>query len=219
MKQAGGGEESAGGEQLPPLGSVFEFLRLIWAVEQGVNAVSRRMEAELGITAQERLVLRIVGRMPGIPAGMLAGFLGLHPGALTGALQRLDRAGLLDRRLDPRDRRRVLLGLTARGRRFDAPAPGTVEAAVERTLSGLPRLKLDAARDVLQVLVQALEESRRQERPRGRRGRKPGAPGRLSRQGPPEEAMDASLIAPRPQKGPPAAPGKAPRGQGTPSLN
>jgi DNA-binding MarR family transcriptional regulator len=166
--------DSFPGEGFPPLGEVFDLLRLIWAVDHGMHTLSKQMESELGVTAPQRLALRIIGRFPGIPTGKLAELLRVHPGTLTGVLQRLERRGLVTRRLDPRDRRRVLLGLTGRGRELDTPLPGTVEAAIERVIAGLPRLKLLAAREVLEDLARALEETRptTKRRPRGKASRR-----------------------------------------------
>ncbi len=36
--------------ELPPLGKVLDFLRLLWAVDHGLNRTSKRMEVELGVT-------------------------------------------------------------------------------------------------------------------------------------------------------------------------
>jgi DNA-binding MarR family transcriptional regulator len=88
------------------------------------------MARELGLTGPQRLVLRIVGRFPGIPAGELAALLHVHPSTLTGILQRLEKSGWVKRRVHPRDRRRVLLGLTERGRALDVGDAHTVEGVV-----------------------------------------------------------------------------------------
>lgn len=47
-----------------------------------------------------------------IPAGELARWVGLTSGAITGVLDRLERAGLARRVSDPTDRRRVIVELT-----------------------------------------------------------------------------------------------------------
>jgi DNA-binding MarR family transcriptional regulator len=150
--------ESFSGEAFPPLGEIFEFLKLIWAVDHGMHALSKQMESSIGVTAPQRLALRIVGKFPGIPIGKLAELLLLDPGTLTGVLQRLERRRLVARRVDPQDGRRVLLGLTAKGRALDVAHPATVEAAVEGAIAGLPRQKLRATREVLEELAAALEE-------------------------------------------------------------
>jgi DNA-binding MarR family transcriptional regulator len=135
-------------------------MRLIWAIDHSLQRTSKQMERTIGVTGPQRLVLRIVGRFPGISAGDLARVLHLHPSTLTGILARLEQQGSLRRMPDPRDRRRTLLGLTDRGRRFDVATEGTIESAVSRALAGIPARKLRAARDVLLSITDSLERSR-----------------------------------------------------------
>jgi DNA-binding MarR family transcriptional regulator len=142
---------------LPTLGETLDFLRLIWAVDHALLRTSRKMEMTLGVTGQQRLVVRIVGRFPGLPAGQLARLLHLHPSTLTGVLQRLDRLGLVKGTTDPKDRRRLLLQLTAKGRAFDIATEGTAEAAVERALEGATPQQVQGARAVLGRISEALE--------------------------------------------------------------
>lgn len=140
----------------PDLGAVLEFLRLIWAVDHALQTKSKRMKSTIGVTGQQRLVVRIVARFPGIPAGQIAELLHVHPSTLTGILKRLERQGLIRRRQDPKDRRRAFLGITDKGRQIDAAGAGTVEAAVERLISRTPRAKLVNASQVLVDLAAAL---------------------------------------------------------------
>lgn len=143
--------------ETPPLGEALEFLRLVWGVHHALERRSKRMEASLGVTGPQRLVLRIVGRFPGIPAGRLARILHVHPSTLTGVLRRLERRGLIERRPDPRDARRRSLGLTARGREIDLRSEGTVEAAVRRILASTPRAQVQSTARVLASLARALD--------------------------------------------------------------
>jgi MarR family transcriptional regulator, organic hydroperoxide resistance regulator len=144
--------------EVPPLGEGLEFLRLIWAVHHGLEKTSKQMDVHLGVTGPQRLVVRIVGRFPGIPAGRLAQILHVHPSTLTGVLKRLERRGFIERRPDPRDGRRVSLGLTARGRRLDVAA-GTVEGAVNRALHVAGSNQVRAAGRVLKILAETLERT------------------------------------------------------------
>jgi MarR family transcriptional regulator, organic hydroperoxide resistance regulator len=165
-------------DPMPPLGDVLDFMRLIWAMDHALERTSKRMEASIGLTGPQRLVLRIVGRFPGISAGRLAEILHLHPSTLTGVLQRLERQELIRRRADSRDRRRSLIGTTAKGRALDVETEGTVEAAVRSALRHFPPDVLSAAREVLRALTLALNpppdkesarSKQRSRRPRGRR--------------------------------------------------
>lgn len=142
---------------MPPLGAVLDFMRLVWAVDHALQRTSKRMEGTLGVTGPQRLVVRIVGRFPGIPAGHLAELLHLHPSTLTGILDRLRRKGLVVRRPDPRDGRRALLGLTPKGRRLDVETEGTLESAVRKLLADLPESKVRDAAEVFRGLAASFE--------------------------------------------------------------
>src|SRR2546428_11062395 len=104
----------------PPLGAVLDFLRLLWAVDHALQSASKQMESNFGMTGPQRLVMRIVGRFPGIAAGRVAEILHVHPSTLTGILKRLESRGLLQRRTDPRDARRAPFLSSPQGRE-----PGT----------------------------------------------------------------------------------------------
>lgn len=140
----------------PALGNVLEFMRLIWELDHALQKTSKRMVATLGVTGPQRLVILIVGRFPGIPAGELAVLLHIHPSTLTGVLKRLERQKLLRRRVDPRDGRRFLLSLTDEGRSFDVAKAGTVEAAVERALELAGPERVQAARELLGSITESL---------------------------------------------------------------
>ena len=145
----------------PPLGAVLDFMRLLWAVDHALQSASKRMEANFGMTGPQRLVVRIVGRFPGTAAGRVAQILHVHPSTLTGILKRLEARGILQRRPDPRDARRALLALTAKGRKLDNLRTGTVEQAVRRVL-GTDPAKVAAAQEVLSALSEELDAGLRQ---------------------------------------------------------
>lgn len=139
-------------EKVVSLGEVLELMRLLWLLDHGLHSTSKRMSKNLGITGPQRLVIRIVGRFPGISAGKLADVLCIHPSTLTGILQRLEGRGVIYRKQDPRDGRRALLSLTKKGRGFDALRTGTVEAAVRRALTKVAKDKIVSTREVLEAL-------------------------------------------------------------------
>lgn len=139
-----------------PVGDAIDFLRLIWAVDHALQRRSKSMATALGITGPQRLAIRIIGRFPSIHARQLADILHLHPSSLTALLKRLDRRGLIQRQPDERDRRRWLLGLTRQGRALNRDTPGTIEAAVQRTLQASAQHDLGGARVVLSKLAREL---------------------------------------------------------------
>jgi DNA-binding MarR family transcriptional regulator len=139
------------------LGIVLEFLGLLWEMNHALATTSKRMAARFGVTGPQRLVIRIVGRFPNISAGRLAEVLHLHPSTLTPLLVRLEGRRLLVRTPDPRDRRRVTVRLTAKGQRLAHASLGEVENAVKRVLAASGRNRVQATREMLRRLTEALE--------------------------------------------------------------
>lgn len=139
------------------LGDVLDFMRLLWAVDHGLQSRSKRMKRELGVTGPQRFALRIIGRKPGISAGALASVLHLDPSTLTGVLQRLEASGAIKRVVDRRDGRRAVLSLTARGRALDGVKTRTVESAVRRALASVSKRDVATSRGLLTALVRELD--------------------------------------------------------------
>ena len=144
----------------PPLGAVLDFMRLLWSVDHALQSSSKRMESICGITGPQRLVVRIVGRFPGVAAGRVAEILRVHPSTLTGILKRLEARGILQRKSDPRDARRALFGLTTKGRKLDMLKTGPVEQAVRRVLAKDPD-KVAASQEILASLTEELDTTLR----------------------------------------------------------
>ncbi|WP_433801071.1 MarR family winged helix-turn-helix transcriptional regulator [Actinomycetospora sp. CA-084318] len=65
----------------------------------------------LGLSAADRKCLDVLDRLGAVSAGRIAQETGLTTGAITGMIDRLERAGYVERRPNPDDRRSVLVVL------------------------------------------------------------------------------------------------------------
>lgn len=139
------------------LGKTLRFMQQLWAMTHALDARSKRMQREIGITGLQRLVVRVVGRNPGTSAGELAAVLHVHPSTLTGVLARLEERRLVERTVDADDARRIRLVLTPRGREIDQDHTGTVEAALRRALARCEPEAVEAAREVIATIIDELE--------------------------------------------------------------
>ena len=137
------------------LGAALDFMRGLWQLNHALERCSSQMEGELAVSAQQHWIIRCVGKYPGLTAGQLARQLALDPGTVSAALRRLERKRLLERRRDPRDRRRVMLGLTARGRLLYRAS--ALERAVTRLLAASDPNAVASALTVLASLTDRLE--------------------------------------------------------------
>ena len=138
------------------LGGVLGFLSTLWELDHALQTASKAMAKSRGVTGPQRLVLRIVGRFPQLSPKQLAEIMHLHPSTLTGILKRLERRGLLKRRVDPSDRRRSFLGLTPEGRTLDVDDRQTVEEAVRQVLEVISPTQAEAAQSTLRAVARAL---------------------------------------------------------------
>jgi DNA-binding MarR family transcriptional regulator len=97
--------------------------KLIDAINLEVRRSQNRTDAwdeavghALGINRTDQRCLDIIEQEAGLTAGRLAELAGLTTGAMTTALDRLERAGLARRVRDEHDRRRVRVEITEKAR-------------------------------------------------------------------------------------------------------
>jgi DNA-binding MarR family transcriptional regulator len=143
----------------PQLPNTLHFLQLLWTTNQSLELASKRMALALGVTGPQRLVIRLIGRFPGLSAGELATTMRTDPSTLTGVLHRLEAGRLIRRARDPRDGRRVLLSLTARGRSLDRLSSGTIEHAVKLALRGVSEHDIACTARVLRRMASSIMEA------------------------------------------------------------
>jgi len=134
----------------------MDFLQVLWRTSHALERRSRHMEKAIGLTSPQRVVLRFLGRFPGVTAGQLARALHVDPGTLSASIRRLEARGLVERRRDPIDTRRVTLGLTRRGRALDVPHADSVEAVADALLAATPARDVAATTRVLDRFAELL---------------------------------------------------------------
>lgn len=86
------------------------------ASQRATDAVDEAASAVMGINRTDGKVLDILDQFGQMSAGDLARHSGLTTGAVTAVIDRLERAGYVQRVADPGDRRRVLVDLTDKTR-------------------------------------------------------------------------------------------------------
>jgi DNA-binding MarR family transcriptional regulator len=135
---------------------VLAVIQSLWALAHALEARSKRMHRDLGITGPQRLVLRAIGESPGCAPGEVARLLHLNPGTVSRLVAALERSRLVRREADRGDGRRQRLLLTSRGKRLNVEHRGTVEAAVRDALAASPPGHARATRTFVGRLTEAL---------------------------------------------------------------
>ena len=123
----------------------FRFLRLESRLQL---AVAERLR-EIGLSVPQCDVLTTLSEAEGISQQELAKRLYVTKGNISGLLDRLERAGLVERRSTAADRRQHAIYLTAPGRESAGKAIAVQHALIAATLGKLPPEKLRAFEDLL----------------------------------------------------------------------
>ena len=135
---------------------VLDVMQVLWALAHALEARSKRMHRDLGITGPQRLLLRVVGQSPGCGPGEAARRLSLNPGTVSRLAAGLERQKLVRRELDQADGRKQRLELTARGKLLNGQHRGTVEGAVREALAGATPSEVRLARKFIRRLTDSL---------------------------------------------------------------
>jgi DNA-binding MarR family transcriptional regulator len=112
----------------------------------------RKETEQLGITARQATLLWLVKRSPGLSLAELAAEEGISPPALSGHVDRLERAGLIERLRSTDDRRRVGLRLTDEGARMLRRVRARRTTWLADRLSALEPAELEAIADAVPAL-------------------------------------------------------------------
>jgi DNA-binding MarR family transcriptional regulator len=119
----------------------------------------RRETEQFGITGRQATLMWLVKRSPGLTLRALAEAEGISPPALSGYVDRLERAGLLVRVRSETDRRRVGLELTPAGDRLLRSVRERRTAWLADRLASLEPEALAAVGDAIKPLSRLLEAS------------------------------------------------------------
>jgi DNA-binding MarR family transcriptional regulator len=123
-----------------------------WAFDQRVRAI--------GVTGPQARLLLNLHRLPGENQGFYAEQLEVEPITLCRMVDRLEEAGMIERRRDPRDRRAWQLHLTAKSQKIVAKLQQSVDSLVDDMLSGLTSHEREEFARLLNTVGANLSERR-----------------------------------------------------------
>ena len=92
----------------------------LYGAAMAVNRAYKPLLDELGITYPQYLVLAALWEEDGQAIGAIADRLALEPSTITPLAKRMEAAGLIVRRRNPKDERQVVVSLTQPGREIRA---------------------------------------------------------------------------------------------------
>ena len=117
----------------------------------------RKETEQLGITARQATLMWLVKRSPGLSLAELAAEEGISPPAMSGHVDRLERAGFIDRVRSSDDRRRVGLRLTEDGEKLMRRVRARRTTWLADRLRALEPEALAAVEQAVPALMQLVE--------------------------------------------------------------
>lgn len=126
----------------------------LYAATNLIQRLYRPLLEPLGLTYSQYLVMLVLWERSPVTVGDIRACLHLDIGTLSPLLKRMQTAGLITRRRDPQDERRVVVGLTPHGQDLYKDALSIPEKLVAQT--GLERGAAEDLRGEIKDLVTSL---------------------------------------------------------------
>jgi DNA-binding MarR family transcriptional regulator len=183
------------GDKEPHQGREQTTVDLLRELAASVEAFTNALSPRGRLNRTDLRALDIITLREGLTAGQLADQLKLTTGAVTGVLDRLERAGCARRVQDLEDRRRVVVQPTAEARRLGCALLAGLRRDLEAILASHTEREQELIENFLRAVIHALQlrtDELGRERPRRQalsRARRPvprprsRAPERIDRSG------------------------------------
>ncbi|MCC7168486.1 MAG: MarR family transcriptional regulator [Rhodospirillales bacterium] len=109
---------------------------------------------EFQMTPSQYGALYVLAQYPGIDQIALGRLTGLDRSTAGLVLKLLSQRGLIERAINPKDKRRMRLKLSKEGERTMVAMAGAAKRAQERSLAGLPKDKREQFLDILEAYLE-----------------------------------------------------------------
>lgn len=137
-----------------------ETLTSLRRIIRAVSLYNRQLLKGYGLTAPQLTCLRHLGRHGERTAGQIARGIAVSQATVTGILTRLEREELIARRRGEKDRRKVLVALTDKGREVATSVPLPLQERFVRGLSEISDFRRQRIRAALGDIVGLMEATR-----------------------------------------------------------
>jgi DNA-binding MarR family transcriptional regulator len=124
------------------------FFNLAKASQAGTRFWAEKV-AQYDVTAVQAMALNFLYDNDRITSSDLGKMTGLDSATLTGILDRLETAGLVERKQHPRDRRAIQVCLTAKGKDIASKTHALIDQANKEFLAGMSSGERDELKKLL----------------------------------------------------------------------
>lgn len=139
---------------MAPDADISRSMDAIRAVVRALRINTRAIELEIGISLAQLFVLQQVAERPATSLNDLAERTATHQSSVSVVVRRLVDRGLVTRRADTADKRRVQIELTPAGEKLLVGAPETIQV---RLVNAIVQLDASERKQLAQLLTKWLD--------------------------------------------------------------
>jgi len=147
-------EPKASASDLAASDSVMIALRKII---RAIDMNSKKLVKRVGLTGPQLVILREIARRREVTAVQIAQAVSLSQATVTGILERMEKRQLIARQRSDRDKRRIMIRITANGDRILENAPPLMQEEFVERFCSLQEWEQMMILSALQRLVSILE--------------------------------------------------------------
>lgn len=137
----------------------LRVLRSLRRIIRSVELYSKKLASECKVTGPQLICLLTIREHKTITASKIAKEIHLSPSTVVGVLDRLEEKGLVERRRDKMDRRRVYISLTPEGQALAESAPSPLQDRLASAMSKLEEQEQSTIASALERIVDLMEVS------------------------------------------------------------
>lgn len=123
---------------------------------KAVDANARGIARASGLTPSQLIILRLLGHLGETNPSVLAKRMSLTMATVTALVDKLEEQGLIARRRDEVDRRRMLISITRAGKKMISQSPDVLQARFQDRFDALPQWEQAAVIAALERVVALL---------------------------------------------------------------
>lgn len=114
--------------------------------------------ADLDIHPGQLSMVKLLSEHEGLTQREIADRLHIRPPTVTVGLRRMEKAGLIEKRSDERDQRKVRIYLSEKGNTLNATATEKLNRTEEKLIKGFSKKEIDFMKVCLMRLIENIED-------------------------------------------------------------
>ena len=120
---------------------------------------SKKLSSNHKVTGPQLICLLTIGQHQPVIASRIAKHVHLSPSTVVGVLDRLEEKDLVTRERDQKDRRKVYVSLTDKGRELTSQAPSPLQDKLAQALHGLSPLEQSTIALALEKIASLMDKT------------------------------------------------------------